>query len=302
MDKTTILVAMETRSLAFNFMLDVVRGLNNRGIKVKSINTDTLVVRTNNTQTCFIYDIREQPLGGVKADALFGVEPFKSAYKEHVKSSSKYDQGMGLVDYIYKIETWESIDEWSKMPPYLTQQQIYASLGRRNGKTTLQNAFIEYYDYLKRTNTPISKQLEKCAEEYCRKDVEMTDFLTKNFHYVHCKPVCTLPEIKNVIFNYPATIVMWADGTKTVVQCQGDDVYDPEKGLAMAISKKILGNKHDYYHTFKHWLKKYKKPEKVQEFEFTLKPGTFVTDSLLNGLTLGKGEFTFTFGDEMEDK
>jgi hypothetical protein len=54
---------------------------------------------------------------------------------------------------------------------------------------------------------------------------------------------------------------MWADGTKTVVQCHDGDIYDPEKGLAMAISKKIMGNKRDYYHTFKHWLKKYKKEE-----------------------------------------
>ena len=62
--------------------------------------------------------------------------------------------------------------------------------------------------------------------------------------------------IKDVIFNNPATIVIWADGTKTVVQSRGDDIYDPEKGLAMAISKKIMGNKHEYYHIFLHWLKK----------------------------------------------
>lgn len=70
--------------------------------------------------------------------------------------------------------------------------------------------------------------------------------------------------IKNVIFNDPATIVFWTDGTKTVVKTQdnemGDhEIYDPEKGLAMAISKKALGNKHDYYHTFLHWLKDYEK-------------------------------------------
>ena len=29
-----------------------------------------------------------------------------------------------------------------------------------------------------------------------------------------------LPEIKNVIFNEPATIIIWKDGTKTVVKCQ----------------------------------------------------------------------------------
>lgn len=66
------------------------------------------------------------------------------------------------------------------------------------------------------------------------------------------------PAIKNVIFNDPATIVMWSDGTKTVVKAEKED-FDPEKGLAMAISKKNLGNKYDYYNTFKHWLKKYYK-------------------------------------------
>lgn len=72
------------------------------------------------------------------------------------------------------------------------------------------------------------------------------------------------PAIKNVIFNDPATIVMWSDGTKTVVKAEGED-FDPEKGLAMAISKKNLGNKYDYYNTFKHWIKKYYKQHPVQE-------------------------------------
>lgn len=48
--------------------------------------------------------------------------------------------------------------------------------------------------------------------------------------------------IKNVIFDEPATIVYWADGSKTVVLCQEGDIYDEEKGLAMAIAKKALGN------------------------------------------------------------
>ena len=47
--------------------------------------------------------------------------------------------------------------------------------------------------------------------------------------------------IKNVIFNKPATIVLWEDGTKTVVKCQKGDKYDKEKGLAFCILKKIYG-------------------------------------------------------------
>lgn len=62
--------------------------------------------------------------------------------------------------------------------------------------------------------------------------------------------------IKNVVFNDPATIVEWKDGTKTVVQARDGEKFDPEKGLAMAISKKAMGNKRDYYHVFKHYLKK----------------------------------------------
>ena len=64
-----------------------------------------------------------------------------------------------------------------------------------------------------------------------------------------------VPEIKKVIFNDPATIVLWKDGTKTIVKAQDKEEFDKEKGLAMAISKKSLGNEGKYYDTFKKWLK-----------------------------------------------
>ncbi len=59
------------------------------------------------------------------------------------------------------------------------------------------------------------------------------------------------PEVKKAIFNDPATIVFWSDGTKTVVMCGKDDKYDPEKGLAMAFCKKVMGNSGRYYKMFK---------------------------------------------------
>ena len=51
-----------------------------------------------------------------------------------------------------------------------------------------------------------------------------------------------IPEVKKVIFNDPATIVYWKDGTKTVVKCQKGDDFDQEKGFAMAFLKKCWGN------------------------------------------------------------
>lgn len=87
-----------------------------------------------------------------------------------------------------------------------------------------------------------------------------------------------IPEIKNVIFNDPATIVFWEDGTKTVVKCQDGDEFDPEKGLAMAIVKKAYGNKGSYCNKMKKWLPK---EEPVD------------TNDILRGISEPK-EFTFT--------
>lgn len=60
--------------------------------------------------------------------------------------------------------------------------------------------------------------------------------------------------IERVIYNDPATIVFWKDGSKTVVKCQKGDRFDPEKGLAMAMCKKALGNKGNYCNVFKKHL------------------------------------------------
>ena len=63
--------------------------------------------------------------------------------------------------------------------------------------------------------------------------------------------------IKKVIFNPPATIVYWDDGTKTVVKAY-NETFDPEKGLAMAISKKALGNEGNYFNHIKKWVDAYR--------------------------------------------
>ena len=62
--------------------------------------------------------------------------------------------------------------------------------------------------------------------------------------------------IKDVIFAPPATIIYWSDGSKTVVKCSEKDVFDPEKGLAMAIAKRCGGNKGGYYKEIQNWVEK----------------------------------------------
>jgi hypothetical protein len=60
--------------------------------------------------------------------------------------------------------------------------------------------------------------------------------------------------IENVIFNDPATIVFWKDGSKTVVKCQPGDTFNPELGLAMAIAKRVYGPGGRYNEIFKKWV------------------------------------------------
>lgn len=75
------------------------------------------------------------------------------------------------------------------------------------------------------------------------------------FSAYHLTPLRSFPSaIKKVIFNDPATIVLWDDGTKTVVKCQDGDEYSKEQGLALCIAKKCLGNKGNYNDIFKRWI------------------------------------------------
>ena len=72
------------------------------------------------------------------------------------------------------------------------------------------------------------------------------------------KNTMRVPDIKDVFFNPPATIVLWADGTKTVVKCQENEgEYSKEVGLAMCICKKVYGNKGNYNNVFKKFIKEY---------------------------------------------
>lgn len=106
---------------------------------------------------------------------------------------------------------------------------------------------------------PAPKELRQKVAEYCDNDVLATEAA---FNKLFGTGLTASPyqkamsKIKNVIFNDPATIVFWSDGTKTVVKCGKDDTFDPEKGLAMAISKYFFDNAGYFNDVFKKWIPK----------------------------------------------
>lgn len=105
------------------------------------------------------------------------------------------------------------------------------------------------YDLIKQIDR--TRELTESIMTPTKKDIFNANYFARISPFKHRNP-----EIKNVIFNEPATIVFWSDGTKTVVKADNEP-FDPEKGLAMAVSKKMLGdNKSSYYNIFKIYLKK----------------------------------------------
>lgn len=62
--------------------------------------------------------------------------------------------------------------------------------------------------------------------------------------------------IKLVNFNKDkgTTVVVWADGTKTIVKCQPEDVFDPEKAIALCYMKRFFGNRGCFNEVFKKYI------------------------------------------------
>ena len=127
-----------------------------------------------------------------------------------------------------------------------THAELASILEQVKRKYNLKANLDAYKDYVRWYFKPNTTKLPEIS-------MEAKDY--KNYIRWCLEPNTTkLPEIKDVIFNEPATIIIWKDGTKTVVKCQEGEGYDSEKGMAMAISKKALGNKGNYCEVFKKWL------------------------------------------------
>ena len=91
---------------------------------------------------------------------------------------------------------------------------------------------------------PIGTLLSEEVLGYLREDVRATDEAYMRIRYA----------IKKVIFSGPATIVIWMDGTKTIVKCMEGDIYDPEKAIMMCLLEKMLGSKSEVKRFFKKWV------------------------------------------------
>lgn len=85
-----------------------------------------------------------------------------------------------------------------------------------------------------------SEDLRRFAEFIHRASIRPAAVLLPTPHepLEHEKPVP-----KKIIYSGPATIVLWADGTKTVVKCSKHDSQNAETGFLWALAEKVYGSK-----------------------------------------------------------
>lgn len=68
----------------------------------------------------------------------------------------------------------------------------------------------------------------------------ITDAIRKTYALGQCDRSAI--DVKNIIFNPPATIVFWGDGTKTVVKTMSGESFDMYHGFTSAVAKKVYGS------------------------------------------------------------
>ena len=113
--------------------------------------------------------------------------------------------------------------------------------------------------------------IRKLADIFISDDVndEMFDYLTKacvsdDRHYAYHSRI--VPNNKNkinlkihkIIYSGQKTIVIWEDGTKTIVSCGEGDQYDEYAGFCAAIIKKIFGSTSKAKKIMKQYIKERK--------------------------------------------
>lgn len=69
--------------------------------------------------------------------------------------------------------------------------------------------------------------------------------------------------VKKVILNGDVTVVLWNDGTKTVVRRDKNDIYDPEKAILACMAKKLYENTGIFNEVIEDTMEKRSFPDKI---------------------------------------
>ena len=127
------------------------------------------------------------------------------------------------------------------------------------GDITLVNIDGEWIEYKRSGRYPWTDEATDPIKNYAESDIISTYREMRKRNKKNCF------EPKKVIFNGKATIVMWHDGTKTIVKRREGEADDKEKAIMYCILKKLCGNKAAMDKYLKLFLKEEESNEEKEE-------------------------------------
>ena len=109
----------------------------------------------------------------------------------------------------------------------------------------LYDRIYRWGNYMRKRNMPISSEMKKILNSIYGRENAMRKghiYRPSEENYARfMRSVCTMVPDR-IIFNPPATIVFWTDGTKTVVKCAEGEKFDPYTGFCYAFTERCLGS------------------------------------------------------------
>ena len=98
--------------------------------------------------------------------------------------------------------------------------------------------FSRYFDKDDMASTILRAAVDWRLSQYTHAEFYADNEL---YHVVSSRTHIDL-DIDKIIYSGPKTIVLWNDGTKTIVSCGEDDEFDEYAGFCAAFAKKLIGS------------------------------------------------------------
>ena len=106
-----------------------------------------------------------------------------------------------------------------------------------DGVKRLYDRIYRWGNDMRKDNKPMSSDVKKILNSIYGRENAMR----KGYIYRPSKENNSMVP-NQIIFNPPATIVFWKDGTKTVVKCAEGEKFDPYTGFCYAFTEHFLGS------------------------------------------------------------
>ena len=117
-------------------------------------------------------------------------------------------------------------EDWTRYEVYISESEMSDLIKVEDRIRYEVGRFLDTFMSIKNENRKDEKEMHHRTHEE----------IVSEFKLIMKRPEDKSFKYKKIIFSGPATIILWEDGTKTVVKCSPDRPFDPYNGVAIAFT------------------------------------------------------------------